>query len=305
LRKEDTLDLIKKLEANNANRSNLPYVEKQLRSSQKVRVTPTDVDETDTEDSESSEASEEQNSRTNGSANTSKSLVFGSGLKRKLDEATGGVPEIPKRPRLNRSHHCVEEDSESPWEGIVSEADTDASGVSQLSASESTGTQTDMETDDDSSETSSLAESIEGIPGPEVEASKARRKKRSSAFKAWATEQINEALGFTPSAGNVSNHLDEAPAEGINLQPRKPEEDPLPPELQLTSAAPDRKAFSVQISRSDEIQDARLQLPIVAEEQKIMEAIYNNPTVVVWGATGSGKTTQVPQFLYEAGFGDP
>lgn len=36
-----------------------------------------------------------------------------------------------------------------------------------------------------------------------------------------------------------------------------------------------------------------------------MEAIYNNPTVVIWGATGSGKTTQVPQFLYEAGFGSP
>lgn len=34
-----------------------------------------------------------------------------------------------------------------------------------------------------------------------------------------------------------------------------------------------------------------------------MEAIYNNPVVVIWGATGSGKTTQVPQFLYEAGFG--
>jgi ATP-dependent RNA helicase DHX37/DHR1 len=41
----------------------------------------------------------------------------------------------------------------------------------------------------------------------------------------------------------------------------------------------------------------------VAEEQKIMEAIHNNNLVVVYGATGSGKTTQVPQFLYEAGYG--
>ncbi|KAK8902516.1 hypothetical protein QC760_10915 [Botrytis cinerea] len=34
-----------------------------------------------------------------------------------------------------------------------------------------------------------------------------------------------------------------------------------------------------------------------------MEAIHNNNLVVVYGATGSGKTTQVPQFLYEAGYG--
>lgn len=36
-----------------------------------------------------------------------------------------------------------------------------------------------------------------------------------------------------------------------------------------------------------------------------MEAIYNNSVVVIWGATGSGKTTQLPQFLFESGFGSP
>lgn len=34
-----------------------------------------------------------------------------------------------------------------------------------------------------------------------------------------------------------------------------------------------------------------------------MEAIKENPVVVLCGETGSGKTTQVPQFLYEAGYG--
>lgn len=49
-------------------------------------------------------------------------------------------------------------------------------------------------------------------------------------------------------------------------------------------------------------QEARLKLPILAEEQVIMEAINENPIVIICGETGSGKTTQVPQFLYEAGY---
>jgi ATP-dependent RNA helicase DHX37/DHR1 len=33
-----------------------------------------------------------------------------------------------------------------------------------------------------------------------------------------------------------------------------------------------------------------------------MEAIKENSIVLLAGETGSGKTTQVPQFLYEAGY---
>lgn len=41
---------------------------------------------------------------------------------------------------------------------------------------------------------------------------------------------------------------------------------------------------------------------MLAEEQVIMEAVRENSFVVLCGETGSGKTTQVPQFLYEAGY---
>lgn len=61
----------------------------------------------------------------------------------------------------------------------------------------------------------------------------------------------------------------------------------------------------VTIDRPPEVAEARFMLPIVAEEQAIMEAIMLNPVVIISGETGSGKTTQVPQFLYEAGFGNP
>uniref|UniRef100_A0A8C4E3H3 RNA helicase n=1 Tax=Dicentrarchus labrax TaxID=13489 RepID=A0A8C4E3H3_DICLA len=61
-------------------------------------------------------------------------------------------------------------------------------------------------------------------------------------------------------------------------------------------------AVFVPVDRSPEIQEARLKLPVLAEEQVIMEAVRENPCVVICGETGSGKTTQVPQFLYEAGY---
>ncbi|GBO26307.1 putative ATP-dependent RNA helicase DHX37, partial [Araneus ventricosus] len=47
---------------------------------------------------------------------------------------------------------------------------------------------------------------------------------------------------------------------------------------------------------------AREALPVYCEEQAIIEAIKENPVIIIHGETGSGKTTQVPQFLYEAGF---
>jgi hypothetical protein len=38
---------------------------------------------------------------------------------------------------------------------------------------------------------------------------------------------------------------------------------------------------------------------------QIMEAVNQNDFVVICGETGSGKTTQLPQFLYEAGYTQP
>ncbi|KAK1428153.1 hypothetical protein QVD17_16981 [Tagetes erecta] len=63
------------------------------------------------------------------------------------------------------------------------------------------------------------------------------------------------------------------------------------------------KPTVVRVSRPKEVETKRMDLPIVMMEQEIMEAIYENISVIICGETGCGKTTQVPQFLYEAGFG--
>ncbi|XP_072934333.1 probable ATP-dependent RNA helicase kurz [Epargyreus clarus] len=60
----------------------------------------------------------------------------------------------------------------------------------------------------------------------------------------------------------------------------------------------------VEVKRDPKIQVARLKLPILGEEQRIMELINENEFLIVAGETGSGKTTQIPQFLYEAGYAE-
>ena len=54
-----------------------------------------------------------------------------------------------------------------------------------------------------------------------------------------------------------------------------------------------KPAVYVHVYRSEEVQTARSKLPIIAEEQAIVEAINSNPVVILAGETGSGKTTQV------------
>ncbi|XP_033747918.1 probable ATP-dependent RNA helicase DHX37 isoform X2 [Pecten maximus] len=63
-----------------------------------------------------------------------------------------------------------------------------------------------------------------------------------------------------------------------------------------------KPAVNIPVTRDKDIQETRMKLPILAEEQMVMETINDNPVTIICGETGSGKTTQVPQFLYEAGY---
>ena len=152
--------------------------------------------------------------------------------------------------------------------------------------------------------------------------------RRSVGFKQWAVTQLSTVKDYV------------APIQKPSPQPRRPEEDgvqepsrpnkkrkidpsspkemrgPLGEDMTLPSTSftehlkrtgpwTEAKRKVVAVTRRPGVDDARLLLPIVTEEQPIMEAILLNPVVVICGETGSGKTTQVPQFLFEAGFGSP
>jgi ATP-dependent RNA helicase DHX37/DHR1 len=67
-----------------------------------------------------------------------------------------------------------------------------------------------------------------------------------------------------------------------------------------------RPTFYVSISdRNENVQLGRMALPIYQEESNFITMLRSFPILIVIGETGSGKTTQVPQFLYEAGYGHP
>ncbi|GAC94707.1 pre-mRNA splicing factor [Pseudozyma hubeiensis SY62] len=55
-------------------------------------------------------------------------------------------------------------------------------------------------------------------------------------------------------------------------------------------------------SKAAKIQATRESLPVYALRQELLDAIDEYQVLIVVGETGSGKTTQLPQFLHEAGY---
>lgn len=176
----------------------------------------------------------------------------------------------------------------------------------------------------------SISEAESGIPEDEslrdAGAGLSPPPRRSVGFKQWAVTQLSTVKDYV------------APIQNSSPQPHRPEEDgvrepsrpnkkrkinpsspmkmrgPLGEDITLPSTSftehlkrigpwTEARRKVVTVTRRPEVDEARLLLPIVTEEQPIMEAILLNPVVVICGETGSGKTTQVPQFLFEAGFG--
>lgn len=216
----------------------------------------------------------------------------------------------------------MEEESDSSFDSSDSAYDSDSEKEEGASEDvEQTHPEAEEEEegeDSDEDNSASSEEEEEESPPPEP-------KRKKLGFKDWAVKQLSAAKGYVAP---IDDPEPNAPAEPEAAPPpKKRKTDPNAPHemrgplgrdlvLPKTSFAQElgkskptgdgpapKKA--VAVTRPPDVEEARLLLPIVAEEQPIMEAILLNPVVVICGETGSGKTTQVPQFLYEAGFGVP
>ncbi|KAG5148933.1 hypothetical protein AAZX31_06G191700 [Glycine max] len=55
-------------------------------------------------------------------------------------------------------------------------------------------------------------------------------------------------------------------------------------------------------SAFEALQEERKKLPMFPYRDELLEAVHNHQVLVIVGETGSGKTTQIPQYLHEAGY---
>lgn len=51
-----------------------------------------------------------------------------------------------------------------------------------------------------------------------------------------------------------------------------------------------------------DIEETKKSLPIYPFRDDIIQAVRDHQVLIIEGETGSGKTTQIPQYLHEAGF---
>lgn len=131
----------------------------------------------------------------------------------------------------------------------------------------------------------------------------------------WREEQQEEemqpsnddnVIGLDVVEESSSSDEEEEKNGDISEPPEKPEKEipklPTPQptpvaEIKAPEAPPVKReskpAVFVPVHRTSETQAGRMKLPIIAEEQSIVEAIHDHPVVILAGETGSGKTTQV------------
>ncbi|CAG8557268.1 952_t:CDS:10, partial [Paraglomus occultum] len=63
-----------------------------------------------------------------------------------------------------------------------------------------------------------------------------------------------------------------------------------------------RKRVEEEEKRVQTIQEVRQTLPIYSFREELLQAIQDHRVLIIVGETGSGKTTQLPQYLVEAGY---
>ncbi|KAH9846064.1 P-loop containing nucleoside triphosphate hydrolase protein [Lenzites betulinus] len=261
------------------------------------------------------------------------SSTVGSALRRNPD-GTVVAPKVPKRkPKSSKAAFSSWKDTQPGKRSRGAADDSDSSFDSSDSAYDGVDEpdkQSDSDADDVSEDSgASGSEGSEEQPEEQSLEEPAGTKRKRLGFKDWAMKQLSAAKGYVAPLPENSD-VTAVPSEPVQPPPKKRKTDhsdgpremrgPLGEDLQLprTSLAQhvqdsakssdgsrSRKRKVIFVRRPPAVEEARLLLPIVAEEQPIMEAILLNSVVIICGETGSGKTTQVPQFLFEAGFGSP
>nr|KAJ3420385.1 ATP-dependent RNA helicase dhx37 [Polyrhizophydium stewartii] len=206
--------------------------------------------------------------------------VAGSGLKRKAPESDAAASQAQPSKRVLKKRQRLEAKRAATATATATAAAAGAATASHSDSDDDSRISRDDDSSGDDDDEDTAAGATAGtLHGPQK--------------TIWASDIVaGEKLPTQPAVPGAASGTRPSPNAAVKATARL---------LQSKSA---KKAFHVPVSRPEDIQIARMALPVVGEEQPIMEAILDNDITILCGETGSGKTTQVPQFLYEAGFGD-
>lgn len=194
-----------------------------------------------------------------------------------------------------------EDDEEDDEEDEDSKDDNDTDDDSDIRSGDDSQDETDS--DEVDSDGSSMEEGIEDAADQQEQSAS---KSKASKFRQWAMQQTASSIAPNLLALNKPLQTTDQELSQLPMGPLGGEYSiPSTSLLSRDAGGPSTSSVRPKINRRPSVSESRQGLPVVAEEQPLMEAILLNPVVIVCGETGSGKTTQVPQMLYEAGFGFP
>eukprot|EP00055_Hartaetosiga_balthica_P015533 m.92383 g.92383 ORF g.92383 m.92383 type:complete len:1274 (+) comp8890_c0_seq2:198-4019(+) len=103
--------------------------------------------------------------------------------------------------------------------------------------------------------------------------------------------------------GNLMGVKTEQQKEAEENQGKNPEEQNFKSSSQYASHMEGKQGGSSHFARTKTILQQREYLPIFAIRQDFINIVRDNQVVVLVGETGSGKTTQITQYLFEEGYG--
>lgn len=123
--------------------------------------------------------------------------------------------------------------------------------------------------------------------------------------EAWEEEQVKKAMIGKPMKSKqdeeyellMDNQIDFISQELLNGNRKKGEDalyDAVDEEIEGVREVP--------LTAHEKILVGRKKLPVFAYREEFLEAVRDNKVLIVVGETGSGKTTQLPQYMHEAGW---
>ncbi|XP_076046132.1 ATP-dependent RNA helicase l(1)G0007 [Oratosquilla oratoria] len=123
-----------------------------------------------------------------------------------------------------------------------------------------------------------------------VKAKREQRERRKAAKKEWelAGTQLGNIMGIKKEDDSDKRKIEDG-------------QDDFRADQKFAEHMKDSEAMS-DFARKKSIKQQRQYLPVFAVREELLRIIRENPVVIIVGETGSGKTTQLTQYLHEEGY---